>query len=65
MSKQTERDEEDERDRRVTNIFLLVLFVVVIGIGVWLVDALIEYRNLDNCIAQGRRDCGNFDVPSR
>jgi hypothetical protein len=63
MSNQSEGD--DERDRRLANIFLLVLFVVVIGIGVWLVDALIEYRKLDNCIAQGRRDCGNLEVPSR
>jgi hypothetical protein len=59
-------DDEDERDRRTTNIFLLVVFVLVVGGGIWLVNAMIDYRKIDDCISQGRRNCGEtIEVPSR
>jgi hypothetical protein len=58
-------DSDDERDRKVTNIFLLVFFVVVVGLGIWLVNALVEQRNIDNCVAQGRRNCAPIEVPAR
>jgi hypothetical protein len=58
-------DPDDERDRKVTNIFLLVFFVVVVGIGIWLVNALVDQRNIDNCLAQGRRNCAPIDMPAR
>jgi len=56
---------DDERDRKVTNIFLLVFFVVVVGLGVWLVNAMVDQRNIDNCLAQGRRNCAPIEVPAR
>ncbi len=58
-------DSQDERDRKVTNIFLLVFFLVVIGAGFWLVNALVEQRNVDNCVAQGRRNCAPIEAPAR
>jgi hypothetical protein len=59
-------DDEDERDRRTTNIFLLVVFVLVVGGGIWLVNAMIDYRKIDDCISQGRRNCGEtIEVPAR
>ena len=48
---------EDERDRRITNIFLLVFFAVIVGTGLWLVNAMVEQRAIDDCAAQGRRNC--------
>jgi hypothetical protein len=51
-------DDEDERDRRTTNIFLLVVFVLVVGGGIWLVNAMVDYRKIDDCLSQGRRNCG-------
>jgi cytoskeletal protein RodZ len=57
--------EEDERDRKVTNIFLLVFFVVVVGAGLWLANALVDQRRIDDCLAQGRRNCAPIDVPAR
>jgi hypothetical protein len=56
---------EDERDRRVTNIFLAVFFVLIVGGGIWLVNALVAQRDLDNCVAQGRRNCTSIEVPAR
>jgi hypothetical protein len=57
--------EDDERDRKVTNIVLLVFFVVVVGAGVWLANALVDQRRIDDCLAQGRRNCAPIDVPAR
>ena len=50
-------DDEDESDRGGANIVIAVCVVLVIGIGIWLVNALLEQRRLDNCAAQGRRNC--------
>lgn len=61
--KEAEPD-SDVRDRRAANIFLLVAAVVVIGAGVWLVDALLAARKADECLAAGRRNCAPIDVPA-
>ena len=54
-----------EKDRRNTNIFLAVCFVLVLGAGYWLVDALLKQRDLDNCVSQGRRNCYPIATPER
>jgi hypothetical protein len=56
---------EDERDRRVTNIFLAVFFVVIVGSGIWLVNAMVDQKAMDDCLAQGRRNCAPIDTPAR
>ncbi len=56
------RDEE-ERDRRAANIFLLVAAVLFIGIGIWLVDAMLAARQADNCMSAGRRNCSPVEAP--
>jgi len=57
---------ETERDRRIANIVLLVILVVIVGAGVWLANAMVEHRVLDDCLAQGRRNCAPpIDVPAR
>jgi hypothetical protein len=58
-------DAEDERDRRTVNLFLVGFFIVVVGIGVWLANAMIDYRKLDDCMAQGRRNCAPIERPTR
>jgi hypothetical protein len=56
---------EDERDRRLTNVVLLVFFVAVVGIGIWLANSMVDHRKLDDCLAQGRRNCAPIEVPPR
>ena len=58
-------EEETEADRRNANIFLVVCFVLLLGIGYWLVDVLLKQRDLDNCAAQGRRNCNPISTPGR
>jgi hypothetical protein len=52
------------RDRRAANIFLLVAGVVLVAIGVWLANAMVDARRADDCLASGRRNCNPIEVPS-
>jgi hypothetical protein len=57
---------ETERDRRIANIVLLLVFVALVGGGLWLANAMLDQRTLDDCLAQGRRNCAPaIDVPAR
>jgi hypothetical protein len=58
-------DPDDEGDRTATNIFLAVFFVLIVGGGVWLVNALLDQKKIQDCVAQGRRNCAPIDVPAR
>lgn len=69
MDEQNERapqhDLQTAADRRLANIVIVVLLTIIIGGGVWLANALYEQRQLDDCLAQGRRNCAPVDAPSR
>jgi hypothetical protein len=57
---------ESDRDRRIANAVLLVFIVVLVGGGIWLANAMFEQRQLDDCLAQGRRNCtAPIDAPAR
>jgi hypothetical protein len=55
----------EERERTTTNVVLLLIFAALVGIGVWLSNALIDARRADDCIAQGRRNCAPVEAPPR
>jgi hypothetical protein len=57
--------DEEARDRRVANIFLLVMAAVLVGIGAWLANGLIEARRADDCLSAGRRNCNPIEAPAR
>ena len=62
----TTRDpDDDEGDRRTANIALIVGFVVLVGGGIWLANAMIDARKADECMSSGRRNCNPIDVPVR
>jgi hypothetical protein len=60
-----EEPPESESDRRRGNIALLVIFALIVAIGLWLAQAMVEQRAIDDCAAQGRRNCAPLDVPAR
>ncbi len=63
---QQEEYVESERDRRIANAVLLMFFIAVVGAGIWLANAMLDQRTLDDCVAQGRRNCAPpIDVPAR
>ncbi|MBX9776928.1 MAG: hypothetical protein K2Y71_21325 [Xanthobacteraceae bacterium] len=55
----------EDRERAITNIVLLLIFVALVGIGVWLSDGLLDARRADECISSGRRNCNPIDLPPR
>ena len=57
--------EQEARDRRAANIFLLVAALVLVGVGVWLANAMVDARRADECMSSGRRNCGPIEVPAR
>jgi hypothetical protein len=56
---------ESERERRLANIVLLLVFVVLVGAGIWLANAMFDQRALEDCLAQGRRNCAPIETPGR
>jgi hypothetical protein len=57
--------EQEARDRRAANIFLLTAGAVLVAIGVWLANAMVDARRADECMSSGRRNCAPIDVPAR
>lgn len=60
-----EPDDDEEGDRTTTNIILIVGFVLLVGGGIWLANAMIDARKADECMSSGRRNCIPIDVPAR
>jgi hypothetical protein len=60
------RDPDDEEgDRTTANIILLVGFVLLVGGGIWLTNAMIDARKADECLSSGRRNCSPIEAPAR
>jgi hypothetical protein len=58
-------DDDEEGDRRLANTVLIVAFVLLVGGGIWLANAMIEARKADECMSSGRRNCSPIEVPAR
>ena len=57
--------EQEACDRRAANIFLLVAGLILVGVGVWLANAMIDARRADDCLSSGRRNCNPIEAPQR
>ena len=56
---------DDEGNRSVENLVMLGFFVVLVAAGIWLLATMADVRKVQDCAAQGRRNCGTIDVPAR
>ena len=56
---------EDERNRTIENAVMLAFFAVLVVAGIWLLGTMADVRKVQDCAAQGRRNCGAIDVPAR
>jgi len=61
----TREPDEDEGDRRLANIVLLVGFILLVGGGIWIANAMLEARKMDECMSSGRRNCAPIETPAR
>jgi len=60
-----ERPPEDEGNRGIENAVMLGFFAVLVALGIWLLATMADVRKVQDCAAQGRRNCGSIDVPAR
>jgi len=56
---------EPEENRALTNLVLVVGFLVLVGSGIWLVDAMLDARRADECMSSGRRNCSEPVRPTQ
>ena len=58
-------NDPDDENRTLVNVALIVGFLVLVGSGIWLVDAMLDARRADECLSAGRRNCIPLDLPPR
>jgi len=56
---------EDAGNRGIENAVMLGFFVVLVAAGIWLLGTMADIRKVQDCAAQGRRNCASVDVPER
>jgi len=56
---------EEEGNRNAENAVLLGFLAVLVGAGVWLLSTMADVRQVQDCAAQGRRNCATIEVPER
>lgn len=56
---------EDEGSRSVENAVMFGFFVVLVAAAIWLLGAMADIRKVQDCAAQGRRNCATVEVPER
>jgi hypothetical protein len=60
---------EDQGDRQgnrnVENAVMLGFLVVLVAAGIWLLVTMADIRKVQDCAAQGRRNCATIEVPDR
>lgn len=55
----------DDGNRARENAVLLGFFAVLVLAGVWLLTTMADIRKVQDCAAQGRRNCATIDAPAR
>ena len=56
---------EDQGNRNVENAVLAGFVVILAAAGVWLLGSMADIRKVQDCAAQGRRNCATIEVPDR
>jgi hypothetical protein len=55
---------ETASERRLVNLLIIGIILVIFAAAFWLGDALLGARRMDDCIASGRRNCAPITVPA-
>jgi hypothetical protein len=54
---------EPPGNRGLENLVLLAGFVLLVGAGIWLLGSMADLRKVQDCAAQGRRNCAIIERP--
>jgi hypothetical protein len=56
---------EEEGSRTTENVVMLGFLVALVAAGIWLLGTMADIRKVQDCAAQGRRNCAEIEVPDR
>jgi hypothetical protein len=60
-------DDQDEsetpRERMIFNIGIAVFLILLVGAGIWIADAMVSTRKLQDCVMSGRKNCAPVQAP--
>ncbi|WP_338700643.1 hypothetical protein V5279_21145 [Bradyrhizobium sp. 26S5] len=56
---------EDESNRSIENAVMFGFFAVLVAVGIWLLGTMADIRKVQDCAAQGRRNCATVEAPER
>jgi hypothetical protein len=56
---------ENQGNRNIENAVMLGFFVVLVVAGIWLLATMADIRKVQDCAAQGRRNCSTIEIPDR
>jgi hypothetical protein len=56
---------EEDGNRGVENAVMLGFLVVLVAAGIWLLGTMADLRKVQDCAAQGRRNCATIEIPDR
>jgi hypothetical protein len=56
---------DDQGNRNVENAVMLGFLVLLVAAGIWLLGTMADIRKVQDCTAQGRRNCATIEVPDR
>ena len=56
---------DEQGHRNVENAVLLGFLVLVVAAGIWLLTTMADVRKVQDCAAQGRRNCAEIEIPER
>ena len=65
MSELPPPEKESDDERGSGSLLLLAFFVVIVGISIWLINALLDARHADECLTAGRHNCSPVEVSPR
>lgn len=65
MTEGDQQPPDDDANRAIENAVMLGFFVVLAAAGVWLLGSMADLRKIQDCAAQGRRNCGTIENPVR
>jgi hypothetical protein len=56
---------ENQGHRTIENAVMLGFFIVLVVAGIWLLATMADIRKVQDCAAQGRRNCSMIEIPDR
>ena len=57
-----DNEQADEKELHRQNVTVLVFVAVLAMLGIWLVNAFMAHKKLEECFESGRRNCMLIDM---